>query len=149
MEASDQGRRMWSGRTAGAAAIVIAMASVAALVLAPLATAAPVRLSEVGSLGVDAGELYIPQDLTLDRQGNLYVADGTNARIDVFDRTGAFRRAFGYGVVPGGPAGYEVCTTATTCKEGIAGDGPGQLTLPSGVAIHEATGRLYVSVYTN
>ena len=41
------------------------------------------------------GEFSLISDLTLDRQGNIYVTDKAGARITQFDRSGAFRRTIG------------------------------------------------------
>jgi len=41
------------------------------------------------------GEFSLISDLTLDRQGNIYVTDKAGARITQFDRSGTFRRTIG------------------------------------------------------
>lgn len=41
------------------------------------------------------GEFNNPNDMEIDRAGNLYVCDQLNARIQIFDPTGAFLRKFG------------------------------------------------------
>ncbi|WP_299735762.1 peptidyl-alpha-hydroxyglycine alpha-amidating lyase family protein [uncultured Endozoicomonas sp.] len=43
---------------------------------------------EVGTIGQNDGEFHLPHGLAKDDQGNLYVADRRNARIQVFDSTG-------------------------------------------------------------
>lgn len=51
-----------------------------------------------GAKGVrssEPGEFNGPNDLEIDRAGNLYVCDQLNARIQVFDPAGAFVRTFG------------------------------------------------------
>jgi hypothetical protein len=82
-----------------------------------------------GQLGASIG------GLALDSSGNLYVADKTNRRVDVYKPilssktkfvTGIeFLRAFGWGVDTNAAA-FEVCTVASTCNAGIAGTGNGQ-----------------------
>ncbi|MEM1089857.1 MAG: C13 family peptidase [Pseudomonadota bacterium] len=47
----------------------------------------PTFLTEVGSSGTDPGQFQQPGDLTLDRQGRVYVADAN--RVQVFDELGA------------------------------------------------------------
>lgn len=44
--------------------------------------------------GLD-GQFNAPNDLEVDRDGNLYVCDQLNARIQIFDQNGAFLRKFG------------------------------------------------------
>jgi hypothetical protein len=132
------------GGALGAAAALVAVA-------AALALAAPAAAdTQVCSPGAGAGQCSNPGGVAVDRaEGLLFVADTANNRIDVFDAdTGSFVRAFGYGVDTGA-AVPEVCTTASGCQAGIAGEGPGQLSSPSGIAVDNdplspAFGDLYV-----
>lgn len=45
-----------------------------------------------GSYGSEVGQLRLPHSMQIDRQGNVYVADRTNRRIQVFDADGNFHR---------------------------------------------------------
>jgi hypothetical protein len=45
-----------------------------------------------GSWGTDEGQFRLPHNLQVDRDGNVYVADRSNARIQVFDSDGRFLR---------------------------------------------------------
>jgi hypothetical protein len=45
-----------------------------------------------GSRGNEPGQFRVPHNLQVDRQGNVYVADRTNRRIQVFDTEGNFKR---------------------------------------------------------
>jgi DNA-binding beta-propeller fold protein YncE len=74
--------------------------------------------SGAGELGADVG--YPAVDPT---NGDLYVADSANKRIDEFTAAGAFVRAFGWGVADGA-AKAETCTI--TCQAGATGSGPAQ-----------------------
>jgi hypothetical protein len=65
---------------------------------------------------------------------DVYVADTENHRVSEFEADGTFVRAFGWGVLDG-TATAQVCTTITTCQEGIAGSGPGQLSEPLFIAV--------------
>jgi uncharacterized protein (TIGR03663 family) len=65
-----------------------------------------------GGPGAAPGELAEPRGLAADGQGNLYVADTKNSRIQVFDASGKLLRAFG-----------------------TKGDGDGQLNEPCGVTV--------------
>ena len=47
-------------------------------------------LFQWGTQGKNEGQFQIPHDLTLDKKGNVYVADRENKRIQVFDSTGKF-----------------------------------------------------------
>jgi sugar lactone lactonase YvrE len=67
------------------------------------------------------GDLAKPSGLAVDQEGNLYVCDTLNNRIEVFDADGKFIRAFGK-----------------------AGDGPGYFARPKGVAI-DGDGHIWVA----
>ena len=73
------------------------------------------------------------------------MSEGGNSRISAFDTTGpSFLHAFGWNVDPGLlPGGFQVCDAVTTCKQGSAGNGDGQLSSPQELAF--AGGRLYVA----
>jgi sugar lactone lactonase YvrE len=67
------------------------------------------------------GDLAKPSGLAVDKDGNLYVADTLNNRIEIFDADGQFIRTFGK-----------------------AGDGPGYFARPKGVAI-DGDGHIWVA----
>ncbi len=82
---------------------------------------------EAGQYGANAQTdptdgLWGPRDVTVDNNGNVYVADTGNKRVRVYDANGNFLRDIG-----------------------SAGSALGQLDEPSGLAIDEAGGRLYVA----
>src|SRR3954463_758393 len=52
-------------------------------------------LCKAGEEGSSDGELDRPRDVAVAPNGNVYVADGWNNRIDVFADDGTFIRAFG------------------------------------------------------
>ncbi len=101
-----------------------------------------------GLPGGRAGQLGFPGGIAADGSGNVYVTDPANDRVSHFTTDGAFVRAFGFGVVPGGGKGFEVCTRATGCKGGIAGGRAGQLDRPAYVAT-DAAGSIYVTDEAN
>lgn len=74
----------------------------------------------IGRRGSEEAEFNFPTNLSVDRQGHLYVADTLNFRVQVFDRAGQFVRTFG-----------------------TLGDGPGQMNRPKGVAV-DSEGHVYV-----
>src|SRR5215213_127555 len=71
--------------------------------------------------GAEAGQLDQPRGATIDTQGNLYVADMTNNRIEVFGPDGKALRSIG-----------------------SAGSGEGQFQEPRGIAV-DSQGNLYVA----
>jgi hypothetical protein len=77
--------------------------------------------------------------------GDVYVADPGNARIDEFDSSGAFIRAWGWGVADGLTAAPQTCTI--TCFAGIPGYGAGQLFGPTFVAVDNSGGPSQGDVY--
>ncbi|MFN7915652.1 MAG: 6-bladed beta-propeller [Vicinamibacterales bacterium] len=74
----------------------------------------------LGARGTDDAQFNFPTNLTVDRQGQLYVADTLNFRVQVFDPKGQFVRTFG-----------------------TLGDGPGQMNRPKGVGV-DSEGHVYV-----
>jgi uncharacterized protein (DUF2147 family) len=103
--------------------------------------AASCKAAATGGLG---GEMLNPAGIDVDSTGNVYVADGGNDRIQKLGSDGAFQRAWGRDVVAGGAAGYEVCTTAASCKAAATGGLGGELSDPSGVTV-DASGKVYVT----
>ncbi len=92
---------------------------------------------KVGATGGLGGELDFPHGLATDAAGNVYAADFDNDRIQVFDASGAWQRAWGKDVIAGGGTGFEVCTVAATCKAAstlMIGPG-GDLNHPTGTAV--------------
>jgi DNA-binding beta-propeller fold protein YncE len=83
-------------------------------------------LRKIGTTGKNhtlqtPGDFSKPTGVAVDQDGNLYVADTLNARIEVFDADGAFIRQFGK-----------------------RGDGPGYFAMPKGLAI-DCDGHIWVA----
>jgi DNA-binding beta-propeller fold protein YncE len=77
----------------------------------------------------------------------VFVADTSNERIDEFSASGAFIKAWGWGVADG--AGhFEICTTACLGQGGLSGGGAGEFASPDGVAV-DASGDVFVADYYN
>jgi tripartite motif-containing protein 71 len=96
----------------------------------------------VGSAGSGDLEFSEPQDVAVDpANGNLYVSDTGNNRVEVLTVGGKFIESIGWGV-ENGEAKLESCLTA--CKAGIAGSGNGQFNKPVGVTL-DAAGDLWVT----
>ncbi len=77
-------------------------------------------LSTIGKLGDKEGEFNRPTHITVDRQGNLFVNDAFNFRVQKFTADGTFIRQFG-----------------------MAGNTPGSMARPKGV-VTDHDGNLYV-----
>lgn len=114
------------------------------------------------------GQFSAPTNVAVDREGNLYVTDTWNHRIQVFDRRGRFRRAFGsHGTAPGNfvrPKGIAVDTEGHVyvadaefnnfqvftpegqplLAVGNLGPEPGQFTLIAGICI-DSQNRIYTT----
>ncbi len=83
-------------------------------------------LRKIGTTGkdhtlTDPGNFSKPTNVALDKDGNLYVADTWNDRVEVFDADGTFIRTWGKN-----------------------GDGPGDFARPKGIAI-DADGHVWVA----
>jgi DNA-binding beta-propeller fold protein YncE len=80
--------------------------------------------------------------LAIASNGDVYVADTGNHRIDEFSSSGAFIRAFGVGV---GGNGIDVCSTS--CREGTATEVPGGLIAPTFISVDHLGGESPGDVY--
>jgi hypothetical protein len=94
-----------------------------------------------GLAGSGAGELVNPEGVAVDGSGDVIVADASNQRVDEFSSSGAFIKAWGWGVADGASQ-LETCTI--TCKIGLEGGGAGQLAEPQGVAV-DGLGDVFVA----
>jgi len=99
---------------------------------------------KAGAYGGLAGEFIDPAGVATDAAGSVYVAELSNNRIQKFDSSGSFQRAWGKAVVAGGGTGFEICTVAGSCKAGAIGGLGGELNLPIGAAT-DAAGSVYVA----
>lgn len=128
----------------GRRGIVGAVAAIVLLVMALVAPAAAQAFGPVGSFGSDgegAGQLSAPGAIAVGPDGNFFVADNGNDRVDVFAPGGVFLYAFGKGVRPGGG---DVCDALSGCRSGVGGDAAGALERPEGIAVSSA-GDVYVA----
>ncbi|MDX6607988.1 MAG: hypothetical protein QOD14_2528 [Solirubrobacterales bacterium] len=101
------------------------------------------------------GELNSPNGTATDAAGNVYVTDYMNNRVQKFNSSGSFLRAWGKDVVAAGPdetgTGFEICVAGVdTCQ--IGGDYStalgGELNNPIGIATDSAGG-VYVADSSN
>jgi DNA-binding beta-propeller fold protein YncE len=126
-------------------------------------------LFDIGTRGSGPGELNLPRDVAVGADGLLYVVDGGNFRIQVFDGDGKFVRTFGgigrrsgqfarpkeiavdrqgnLYVVDTAFANVQIFNPEGQLLLDLAArgdnDGPGRFMLPSGVAV-DADGRVYL-----
>src|SRR5829696_8973941 len=106
-----------------ATAVAVELVSMVALLPqhAKAAEAPPTFITKWGNSTDGDGQLSNPQGVATDAQGNVYVADRNNNRIQKFNASGGF-----------------------ITKWGSAGSGDGQFISPLGVAI-DSSGYVYVA----
>ncbi|HUO09182.1 MAG TPA: hypothetical protein VM008_12820 [Phycisphaerae bacterium] len=136
------------------------LASVALVVCTPSVHAQLTFLSTFGSSGAAAGQFNGPEGITLGSNGNLYVADTENNRVQVFNANGAYLssfsdntpRPFGVAIGPNGniyvPNAND--TVAIFNSSGVYqsyfgqyGTGNGQFIAPYAIAV-DSGGTVYV-----
>lgn len=126
------------------------------------------HLRDIGKRGSGPGEFNLPRDVAVGRNGQLYVVDGGNFRVQIFDRDGRYQQSFG--AVGKQLGNFARPKEAATDREGnvyvtdaafgnfqiftaegellmFIGDRgeqdmPGRYMLPSGIAVDE-DGRIY------
>ena len=106
--------------------------------------APPKWLSSFGSAGIEGEKFSNPEEAAVAPNGNVYVADTGNNRVQEFTSAGKFVEAFGWGV-SNGKAEFQNCTSASKCEAGIAGSGAGQFNSPDGIAVNAAGTIVYVA----
>ena len=117
--------------------------------------AAGVAVNYTGAGGVPVGTIYATDGghpETPSQRGNRvqrFQRDDNGTPAETADDTYSFVAAWGAGVLTGG-TDYEICTVAASCLTGasIGGNGTltgnGSLSKPSGVAVDQDTGEVYV-----
>jgi len=108
-----------------------------------ICTAASGDTCQSGTLASTGGGFNGLTGIATDSSDNVYVAEFTNRRVQKFDSSGNFQRAWGFGVASGAPA-FETCTVAATCQAGISGSGDGQFNAPHGIAT-DSLNNVYVA----
>lgn len=126
------------------------------------------HLFDIGKRGSGPGEFNLPRDVAIGKNGQLYVVDGGNFRVQVFDRQGKYLQSFG--TVGKQLGNFARPKEVATDREGNVyvadaafgnfqifnpegellmfigdrseGDAPGKYMLPSGITVDE-DGRIY------
>ncbi len=106
----------------------------------PTAEFAASYSSQFGAEGTGGGQFKAPGGIAFAPNGNVWVVDTTNNRVQELTSSGTFVEAIGWGV--GGKAEFQVCTSS--CQAGTEGSGNGQFKKPEGVAV-AANGTVYVT----
>jgi len=127
------------------------------------------HLMDIGRRGSGPGEFNLPRDLAIGLDGRLYVVDGGNFRVVIFDRDGKYLKSFGsvgkqYGqfarpkevavdregnvyVVDAAFGNFQIFNPDGDLLLFVGDrserDGPAKYMLPSGIAVDE-DGRVYV-----
>jgi hypothetical protein len=95
---------------------------------------APALAVEFGGEGAEAGQFETPSGVAVDQSnGDMYVVDRNNARVEKFTKQGAFLLAWGWGVADHETQALQTCTV--TCHRAIEGAGAGQFESPQGVTV--------------
>ena len=150
-------------RRAGSPVFLGLLVAFVALAFASAASAVPlVELSKFGAeAGEAGGQIKGGTGVAINRSGaggvepgDTYASEYGNQRVQEFSKNGTFIRAWGKDVIkPGEPSdtgtGFEICEVASECKSGVAGAQAGAFSVPSGVAVDQDTGNVYVSDSNN
>lgn len=150
-------RRQFRSRHAGIATVAMALAAALLLLAAAAASAKQTHTFDhsFGEPGSAAGQLQLDElanngkssgIAVNDTSGDAYVADTLNHRIDQFSSSGAFIRAWGWGV-ENGASELQTCTEATGCRAGLSGTSPGEFEAPVGIAVDNSGGPSQGDVY--
>lgn len=102
--------------------------------------------------GVTGGRFLEPTDVAVrSSDGTTFVVEGlpSNSRVQRLDANGNFELAWGRDVVRAGREsdtgrGFEICRDASSCQAGRRGDNAGELDRPNALAVHPASGDVYV-----
>src|SRR4051794_32501300 len=92
------------------------------------------------------GEMNQPSGIAVDGAGNVYVANSGYNRIEKFDSSGNFVRAWGRDVSGSDVfTGFESCVAGVdTCKSGTTGTSNGMMSSPEGISVGP-NGEVYVA----
>jgi hypothetical protein len=131
---------------------ILGVSWLCAFAIPPVASAALQPTLSFGTSGEGAGQIQRPGDGSYASDGDFYLADGENQRVDVFSSTGVFLFAFGKKVNVATEG--DLCTAASGCQSGTSGAGAGEFVEPTDVTLLDGDafvsdfGNDRVSVYT-
>ena len=100
-----------------------------------------------GIPGAGIGQLDVPNGVAMGPDGNLYIFEHENQRVQVFDQSGKFVLMFGGGVNV--TEGTDICTAADvtagdSCGAGADGTGPGEFSVEPNPNLGGNTGGDYI-----
>ena len=130
-------------RSLASAALAMLCVTLCALAAGP-PTALAALPEGFGSEGPGAAQFRVPSGIAVDQEdGDVFIADRNNSRIDMFTGKGAFIRAWGWGVADGETEAPQVCTVRCYGGKGVphstgapyVGSGAGQFNGPEGIAV--------------
>jgi hypothetical protein len=155
---NEKGSKMRTGKTLHALFAITGLAvALALLAAAPaLATYTHVFSTSFGEAGSGDGQMELHGGDGVRIRGDsgiavnssthdVYVADTGNHRVDEFSASGAFIRAWGWGVADGATEALQTCTSG--CHAGLPGTGVGQLLEPTFIAVDNSGGPSEGDVY--
>ncbi len=91
-------------------------------------------VGQFGHYGTRAGEFIEPNGIAVDQHnGDVFIVDSNNRRVEKFSRDGVFLLAWGWGVADGKTHALQTCDTR--CFAGFGDAGMGQLGFAEGVAV--------------
>jgi hypothetical protein len=104
------------------------------------------QIGEVSTIPGGFNE-FSPKGVAVAPNGNIYVADKGNNRIEELTPTGEFVLMFGKNV---NENGTNICTeteikTGGKCQTGLPGNGPDEMTSPESVAVDPVSEKIYVA----
>jgi len=105
-------------------------------------------LTQWGSPGTAEGQFTGgPHAIAVDSDGFVYTSEAIpgNARVQMFDKNGNFKRMWGYGVEDGSSE-FQVCTSG--CQAGLTGSGEWQFDGPVGMTV-DSDNHVYVADSSN
>lgn len=107
-----------------------------------------IAVNSTGAGPAGAGDIYVVDELNLRIQR--FGQDDNGTPSNPYDDTYPFLGAWGAGVDSSQPgSGYEICTVAANCKEGLASEGNGAFGGPAAIAVDQDTGVIYVGDRAN